>query len=152
MKFLSLLLVGFLTGPLFAGNLDGVETARQESEGEIKPVWPEALPEFVTESLRQARDNKKPVLVGFGADWCLPCKAMDKKVFPHPRVAGELENWVTIKIDRDQYPQLAESFSVTGLPIYYVVDENGKVIDKVAGMQLAIDFAEWLSKTRLAAR
>ena len=150
MKFMSLL---FILSPLvFAGNPGGMDRSQQQTGPEPQTVWPETLPEFVTEGLQQARDNKKPVLVGFGAGWCLPCKAMDKQVFPHPRVAGELENWVTIKIDRDKYPGLAESFSVTGLPIYYVLDENGKIIDKKAGMQIAIDFAEWLSETRLTAR
>jgi len=51
------------------------------------------------EGLRLARQQGKPVMVDFYADWCLPCKKMDATVFKDPAVLKELERFVAIKVD-----------------------------------------------------
>ena len=108
---------------------------------------PDELPDFVREQVQQASDQAKPILLDFGASWCGPCRLMDKQVLPHPVVAAELDNWILIKVDRDRYPQLAESLRIHGLPAYLTV-ENGLVTSKAFGYQIPHDFAEWLAGAR----
>ena len=110
--------------------------------------WPERLPDFLREGLAQSKETGKPILLDFSAKWCGPCKHMERKVFPHPRVASELNNWILIKIDRDKHPDLARSFSVTALPSFFLLSKDHEIMSKSVGLQIPFDFVDWLTMSR----
>ena len=147
---------------LSAANEASPPEAENKGYGQIQ-AWPEILPDFFRERLAQPEipadanaglattitdARLQLIFVDFYTEWCAPCKLMDRKVIPDPRVQRELEHWTVVKVDRDRFPQLAKAFVVTGLPSYFLVSADGRILDKLVGIQIPQDFADWLSENR----
>ena len=54
---------------------------------------------FSNEALESAKANGKPVIIDFYADWCIPCKELDKFTFTNKEVIDQFKNFVTLKAD-----------------------------------------------------
>lgn len=65
---------------------------------------------FATEVLEKS--HQKPVLVDFYATWCGPCKMLAPLL---EKLAQEY-NFVLAKVDIDENPDLAQTYSVQGVP------------------------------------
>ena len=75
-------------------------------------------------------ETDSPVLIDVYADWCLPCKEMDKLTFPDPDVVRLSKQFKAIKIDMtkdngafEQY--FLKQYSIKGVPTYIFL-MNGK--------------------------
>lgn len=90
------------------------------------------------ESLKQAYEMKRDVVLEFGATWCGPCKGMEKGVWGEPgdkdkpgdpKVTAELaKNYIFTKVDVDKNPELAEKYKITSVPVALIgkVTKNDK--------------------------
>jgi thiol:disulfide interchange protein len=56
-----------------------------------------------TQALAQAQQERKPLVLDFYAEWCLPCKRMLKETFADPKVAALLERCVLLTVDTDRW-------------------------------------------------
>jgi thiol:disulfide interchange protein DsbD len=85
--------------------------------------------------LEEARSSQKYVLIDFWAVWCKECKEMEKNGFADPEVADLLNQFVLLKVDVDDIPELKARFSVVGMPTIVVVTAHGEEVGRVVGYQ-----------------
>ena len=73
--------------------------------------------------------NEK-VLVDFFATWCGPCKMLGPEL---EKLANNVsEDVVIIKVDVDQYPELAAQYRIQSVPTLLRF-KNGKLVEQVSG-------------------
>jgi len=84
-----------------------------------------------------AKAENKGVLIDFGADWCLPCKAIEK-VFGEKEVFTALNNdFIPLKFDvsksSDANEALQARYQATSLPAVLFLDSDGNELMRYTG-------------------
>jgi len=100
-------------------------------EGAVKPKNVVTWEHHLEAARSRAQREGKPMLVDFGAAWCVACKELDKVTFSSPLVAPEMARFVNVKVDAtnadDPKVEAAlASFKVRGLPTVVLFDSHGK--------------------------
>jgi thiol:disulfide interchange protein DsbD len=90
--------------------------------------------------VQAAQAAHKPAFLDFYADWCLPCKELELKVFHQPEVMAELDRFQLVKVDctkGDDDPATLETqkkYGADTLPTLVFVGADGKVANKINHM------------------
>lgn len=90
--------------------------------------------------VRQAKNQKKLLLLDFTAAWCLPCKEMDREVFPDADLGAFVnETFVSFKVkaDKSAGKAIARDFGVGAYPTILIVDNRGMVVKRIIGYRTA---------------
>ena len=99
-------------------------------------------------SLAAAREESaktgKPVLAYFTATWCPPCQQMKHEVWPVPQVRKAIEPYVPVKVDVDEYPDVAKQYVFEGIPMITVLRADGSPERVYDGPVLADALIQWL--------
>lgn len=82
--------------------------------------------------------SEKVTLVDFYADWCGPCRRMGE-------VLETLEDVNVLKINTDEFPNLASSFGVMSIPTL-ILFVDGSESGKLIGLQSKDDILEFVNK------
>lgn len=73
-------------------------------------------PARIRAMLRQAREQGRPVMLDFYADWCISCKVMERNVFSKPDVIQALAPYTLLQIDiTDNTPEQQALLNELGL-------------------------------------
>jgi len=104
-------------------------------------VWQTDLPQATT----QATETRKKLFLYFTATWCPPCKQMRRTTWTEESVAGALSDYIPVKIDIDQSPDIARQYQIDSVPTMVVLDHGESVKSKV-GYVSGAEFVEWLRK------
>jgi thioredoxin:protein disulfide reductase len=95
--------------------------------------WLENEPVAVAEAAAQSRR----LLIDFRADWCLPCKELEVKVFTDPSVVAALQDHTLLRVDltrEDEDPALGAlkaKYNVATLPAVRVASAGGATLAEV---------------------
>ncbi|NAW50708.1 thioredoxin [Elizabethkingia argentiflava] len=75
--------------------------------------------------------SERPVLIDFFATWCQPCKVMSSVLSSVKKNVGDGAR--IVKIDIDQYPEIASSQGVRSVPTLLIF-KNGELLFRHSGL------------------
>jgi len=95
------------------------------------PAGPKINWQPYSQQLLESRDFGTPVVIDFYADWCIPCKELDKESFSDPRVIDVSRNFLMLKsnLTRENSPEvkdLISKFGIKGVPTIVFIDSEGE--------------------------
>ncbi|UCC79812.1 MAG: thioredoxin family protein [Candidatus Zixiibacteriota bacterium] len=84
-----------------------------------------------SEELIKERGVGVPIVIDFYADWCIPCKELDRFSFSDPRVVEISREFLMLKSDltRENSPEVKElisEFGIRGVPTIVLIGADGK--------------------------
>lgn len=86
-------------------------------------------------------ENTRPVVVKFGADWCPPCRSMDKAL---SKVKGSFPQARFVTINIDEKPDVFQTFrNGSGIP-QVAIFQDGAVIARTRGFPGEAALRSWL--------
>src|SRR5690606_6793071 len=87
---------------------------------------------------------QKLLLVDATADWCPPCKEMDRTTWVDERVEKWLgQRAIAIQVDVDAEPETARELRIRAMPTV-IVFKDGAEFDRVVGYRSADQLLAWL--------
>lgn len=85
----------------------------------------------------QAKQQKKPIILDFYADWCVSCVKMDREVFNQPKVQQALQTYMVLRADitaNTPFDQsLLERFHLIAPPSMLFFNAEGVLVKQMEG-------------------
>jgi thiol:disulfide interchange protein DsbD len=114
-----------------------------------KPARQLAFDPYDVAILNQARAAKRPVVIDFSADWCIPCREMLRTTFRDPSVIAAASHFVRLQADvtetNRRTRQLSMQYEIKGVPTTVFIDKHGKILKREVGY---LDAHRFLSDLR----
>jgi len=87
-------------------------------------------------AMEEAQRLNRPLLMHFYADWCGPCRRMDREVLHSSGLLQQLDRgFVAVKVNSDHHPELVERFDIRTLPSDVIMGPSGRVLAQNDGFQ-----------------
>lgn len=82
-------------------------------------------------------NGEKPLLLDFGAEWCIPCREMERTTYAHPKVVREANRFHMVKADITQDNEatgaLVSKYAVKGVPTVILFSPRGDEARRMVG-------------------
>ncbi len=91
-----------------------------------------AWADYSDEALREAAQQRRPVVIDFYAVWCAPCRELDESTFRDPAVVKMAqEGFVMIKVDVTKggnpiHERLLQEYGIKGVPTVVFISAGGR--------------------------
>ena len=87
-----------------------------------------------------ASNSNKIIMIDFMAEWCSPCKEMDKITFSNKIIIKKSVEFIPVRIDVDKQQNIAEKYNGNarkyggiGIPNILFLDKEKKIIRHIVG-------------------
>lgn len=104
-----------------------IESANEGAISEIK--WYTSF----EDGLMIAKKQNKPIMIDFYTTWCHWCKQLDKTTYMNQKVIELAKDFISIKVDCEENPQIQSKFGITGFPTIIFINTAGKISNVVRG-------------------
>ncbi|MFH1213236.1 MAG: cytochrome c biogenesis protein CcdA [Candidatus Neomarinimicrobiota bacterium] len=108
---------------------------------------------YSAQAFEIALQNNRPIVLDFYADWCIPCKELDKYSFSDPEVIRLSEQFELFKIDltsgvSPEVKVLQDNYKIKGVPTIVFIARDGREIEdlRILGFEKADVIAARLRK------
>ena len=101
----------------------------------------------LNEAVKQS--NNKLIMIDFYADWCAPCKQLDKNTFSNSQVIKYCEdNFINLKINTDtSYGyEIYNEFNIEYLPMIIFIDSNKNIVGTIEGYYGPSEYLDKIKK------
>jgi thiol:disulfide interchange protein DsbD len=111
--------------------------------------------------LARAREEGRGVVIDVYADWCVPCKELDRFTFTDSEVKREAERFVRLKLDlthgndpKSEAGRAKEKLGIRGVPTVIFVGGDGREVAdlRLEGFEKPGPFVERLKKVEFTPR
>jgi thiol:disulfide interchange protein DsbD len=97
--------------------------------------------------------GKTPMIIDFYADWCIPCKELDKETFSDDNVIKESKQFKALKADMTksvspEVEKLRNEFKIVGVPTVLIIDASGKEVARITGFVKPQEFLKVLETAK----
>ncbi|PID58685.1 MAG: hypothetical protein CR986_07415 [Ignavibacteriae bacterium] len=94
--------------------------------------------EFSYEKYNEAIKTNQKMILEFYADWCIPCKELDKKTFTDKSFISASKKFSIFRIDltntfSDSIKEISKRFNIKGLPTILIVNSRGEETERITG-------------------
>lgn len=96
----------------------------------------------LSDALKTAKSQNKPVMIDFYTEWCGWCKKLDSDTYADSTVKKLAEDFICVKIDGDKERGLVGKYNISGYPTIIFLSFEGTVIKQFAGYLGPADFAK----------
>lgn len=131
-------------GGVFDAAAFAQENKTEGAKSKAKSGKPAVFSDLSFEDARKSTEgNEKILIVKATAEWCGPCKQMDKTTWrDEDVVAWVKDNGLAIMVDVDKEEKIARKLSIEAMPTM-VAFKDGKEADRIVGYRGPKDFLRW---------
>ncbi len=94
---------------------------------------------YDNQSIEELLEAGKPIFIDFYADWCAPCKQLDRQTFTHKDVQSLAESFTMLKVDCTnpdaETRAFMEEFNVIGMPTLVFISDQGHYFEELREMR-----------------
>lgn len=88
---------------------------------------------YDTNVFESAQQKGHPIILDFYADWCIPCRELDRFTFTNAEVVNAVSPFTKLKVDLTQYESyeaelLRKHFDVDGVPTIVFINSQGEEV------------------------
>ncbi len=86
--------------------------------------------------LQEAQRQKRPIFVDVYAEWCRPCKMLERNTFPNPELGAYVtKSYIAYRLDgeKGEGPKIANQYRVRAYPTMLFLDPTGKELGRQVG-------------------
>jgi len=102
---------------------------------------------YSSEKIELAAENSQAVIIDFYADWCIPCKELERVTFTNPEVIAATLPMKRLKVDLTNFDSpeselLRQQYNIAGVPTIVFLDSRGEEVTeaRVIGFMRPAEF------------
>ena len=99
-------------------------------------IWEENL----DSAFNLASLHNKIIMIEFMAEWCPPCKRMEKETFSNDKIINKSNEFIFVKVDVDknqdianEYKRNAKKYGGIGIPNILFIDKDKNIVHQTVG-------------------